>query len=85
MIIPLHDRVLILPIKNEKTKIIDFTKEKTFKGKIIAVGQGKHNHKMIVKINDIVIFNKYSINKIRINKKKYFILHESDILAIINE
>ncbi|XCC45326.1 MAG: co-chaperone GroES [Candidatus Shikimatogenerans sp. Ttur] len=82
---PLHDRVLIKPIekKNKRKIILNNIKQKLFRGKIIAIGSGKYNFKMTVKIGDIVLYNKYSGVKIKFNNNKYLIMHESDILAII--
>ncbi|WXB47282.1 MAG: co-chaperone GroES [Candidatus Shikimatogenerans sp. Tmey] len=83
-ILPLYDRVVIQPILKKKSLIINSNiKNKSFKGKVIAVGQGKNNYKMIIKINDIVLYGKYSGTKIKINNNKYLIMSESDILAIL--
>ncbi|XBT18213.1 MAG: co-chaperone GroES [Candidatus Shikimatogenerans sp. Tser] len=85
-IIPLYDRVIIKPIiKKKKSLIITNTNKKSFKGKIIAIGKGKNNYKMNVKINDIVLYGKYSGTKIKINNTKYLIMHESDIYAILKK
>ncbi|XBT18490.1 MAG: GroES family chaperonin [Candidatus Shikimatogenerans sp. Tder] len=81
-ILPLFNRVVIKPIlkKNKKHLIINNIKKKSFKGKIIAIG---NNNKITVKINDIVLYNKYSGTKIKINNNKYLIMYETDILAIL--
>ncbi|MDH3003789.1 MAG: co-chaperone GroES [Candidatus Shikimatogenerans sp. JK-2022] len=85
---PLNDRVIIepLPINNKTSKgifIPDTIKEKPKKGIVIAVGPGKKNYVMTVKIGNKVIYNQYSGTKITINNKKYLIMYENDILAII--
>ncbi|XBT18717.1 MAG: co-chaperone GroES [Candidatus Shikimatogenerans sp. Tcar] len=83
-ILPLYDRVIIKPILiKKKSLIINNIKNKSFKGKVIAIGTGKNNYKMIVKVNDIVLYGKYSGTKIKINNNKYLIMHESDIYAIL--
>ncbi|BDT61586.1 MAG: 10 kDa chaperonin [Flavobacteriales endosymbiont of Rhyzopertha dominica] len=86
---PLYDRVIIEPLQIEnKTKsgiiIPDTVKEKSQKGKVIEVGTGKKNYNMIVKKGDIVLYSKYSGTELNINNKKYLIMYENDILAIIN-
>jgi chaperonin GroES len=85
---PLHDRVVIKPHEQETiTKsglfIPDTAKEKPLKGKIIAVGSGKKDEPMTVKIGDNVLYGKYSGSEINIEGEDLLILKESDIFAII--
>ncbi|MDH3004464.1 MAG: co-chaperone GroES [Candidatus Shikimatogenerans sp. JK-2022] len=85
---PLNDRVIIEPIPvKDKTKsgiiIPDSALEKSQNGIVIAVGPGKNNNKMTVKIGDKILYGKYSGTDLNINNKKYLIMHESDIFAII--
>ena len=94
---PLGDRVLVLPLdKNEamsKSGIIipeTVDKERPDKGKVVAVGPGKRNDdgKLIpvsVKIGQTVIFSKYGPDEIKIADKEYYVISESNILAIIEE
>ena len=91
------DRVLVLPLngdeKNGKTKsgiIIPDTvsKEKSEQGTVVAVGAGKLNEagKLIplrVKKGQTVIFSKYGPDEIKVDGVEYFIISESNILAII--
>ncbi|WGH25568.1 MAG: co-chaperone GroES [Candidatus Shikimatogenerans bostrichidophilus] len=86
---PLNDRVIIKPLPVEdktSTGIIipETAKKKSEKGIVFAVGPGKKNYKMTVKKGDKVLYGKYSGTDLKINKKKYIIMHESDIYAIIN-
>lgn len=86
---PLHDRVIIepLPVENKtKTGIIipETAKEKSQRGIVIAVGPGNKKYNITVKKGDKVLYGKYSGTKIKINDKKYLIMHENDIYAIIN-
>ena len=58
-------------------------------GKIVAVGPGKLNDKgervpMSVKIGDRVLFKKYGPDEIEVEKKKYLVGDEDDILAILD-
>jgi len=86
---PLFDRVLIKPeMVEEKTKggiiIPDTAKEKPQRGLVCAVGFGKKNEKLTVKINDCVLYGKYSGTEISLNGKDYLIMKESDIYAIVS-
>lgn len=85
---PLEDRVLIEPQEAEvKTAsgiyIPDTAKEKPLKGKIVAVGAGKKDVEMEVKVGDTVLYGKYSGTEIQVDGKDYLIMRQSDILAII--
>ena len=93
MIKPLNDRVVILPAEADtKTKsgivIPDTSKEKPQKGKVIAVGSGKlldngSRAAMEVKVDDNVIFNKYSGTEVKVDDVEYLVIRESDILAVL--
>jgi chaperonin GroES len=63
--------------------IPDTAKEKPLRGKVIAVGQGKKDEPMTVRIGDNVIFSKYGGTEVQIDGNEYMILKESEILAII--
>jgi len=85
---PLSDRVLVAPQEAEtKTAsglyIPDSAKEKPQQGKIVAVGKGKKDHDMTVKVGDIVLYGKYSGSELKYEGKDYLIMREEDILAII--
>ena len=85
---PLADRVLVEPLEAEtKTasgiNIPDSAKEKPQQGVVRAVGAGKKDEPMTVKVGDKVLYGKYSGNEISVDGKKYLIMHESDIFAII--
>ena len=92
---PLDDRVVIKQSEAEdKTAggiiLPDAAKEKPQIGKIISVGPGKvlengKRGKMSVKKNDEVIYSKYIGNEIEIDREKYVVLRESDILGIIEK
>ena len=88
MIKPLADRVLIEP-KEAETKtasgifIPDTAKEKPQQGKVIAAGPGKKDEPMEVKVGDEVLYGKYSGTEVTVDDKKYLIVKQSDILAIL--
>ncbi|MDR1055556.1 MAG: co-chaperone GroES [Prevotellaceae bacterium] len=85
---PLADRVLVEPKEaEEKTAsglyIPDTAKEKPQRGKIVAVGSGKKDEPMEVKVSDEVLYGKYSGTEITIDGKDYLIMRQSDILAVV--
>ncbi|MCD6111774.1 MAG: co-chaperone GroES [Bacteroidales bacterium] len=85
---PLADRVLIKPAPaEEKTAggiiIPDTAKEKPQKGIVVAVGNGKKDEPMTVKVDDTVLYGKYSGTELAFEGVNYLIMRESDILAII--
>ena len=88
MIKPLADRVLIQP-KEAETKtasglyIPDTAKEKPSEGKVLAVGPGKKDEPMEVKVGDEVIYGKYSGTEVTVDDVKYLIVKQSVILAIL--
>ena len=87
-ITPLHDRVIVKPAPaEEKTAggiiIPDTAKEKPQKGTVVAVGNGKKDEPMTVKIGDTVLYGKYAGTDLKFNGKDYLIMREDDILAII--
>jgi chaperonin GroES len=85
---PLADRVLIEPAAAElKTAggiiIPDTAKEKPQRGTVVAVGPGKKDEPVTVKIGDLVLYGKYAGTEITIEGKDYLIMRESDIVAVI--
>ena len=88
MLKPLADRVLIEP-KEAETKtaaglyIPDTAKEKPLQGTVVAAGPGKKDEPMEVKVGDQVIYGKYAGTEVTFEDKKYLIVKQSDILAIV--
>ena len=88
MIRPLGDRVLIEP-KEAETKtagglyIPDTAKEKPQQGEVVAVGPGKKDEPMEVKPGETVLYGKYAGTEVTVDDKKYLIVKQSDILAIL--
>ena len=90
---PLHDRVLVRRIDApEKTAggiiIPDNAKEKPQEGEIIAAGKGKvgDDGKLIpmdVKAGDKILYGKYSGTEVKIEGQEYLIMHQEDILGIV--
>lgn len=85
---PLADRVVVeVAPAEEKTAsgliIPDTAKEKPQKGKVVAVGTGKKDEPITVKVGDNVLYGKYSGTEVTIEGKEYLIMRESDIYAIV--
>ena len=90
---PLGNRVVVEPIEQEEVTVggiglPDTAKEKPQKGKVLSIGPGDRDEDgkripLDVKVNDVVLFAKYSGTEIKINGKKILILRESDLLAIV--
>ena len=85
---PLSDRVLVAPAAAEQKTaggiiIPDTAKEKPQKGQVIAVGNGKPDEPMTVKVGDTVLYGKYSGTELSVDGNDYLIMKESDIFAIV--
>lgn len=85
---PLADRVIVEAAPaEEKTAggiiIPDTAKEKPQRGKVVAVGSGKKDEPVTVKVGDTVLYGKYAGTEIQIDGKDYLIMRESDIFAVI--
>jgi chaperonin GroES len=63
--------------------IPDTAKEKPQKGTVVAIGTGKKDETLTVKVGDQVLYGKYSGTEINVEGKDYLIMRESDILAVI--
>lgn len=90
---PLADRVVIEPSEGEDVTtggilLPETAKEKPQQGTVVAIGAGRRdeNGKLIsmdVKLDDKVLYAKYSGTEIKVNNKKVLILKETDILAVV--
>ena len=88
MIRPLADRVLVEPQEAQTRTaaglyIPDSAKEKPQQGIVVAVGPGKADEPMEVKVGDTVLYGKYAGVELTVEDKKYLVVKQSDILAII--
>lgn len=85
---PLADRVLVEAAAAEtKTAggiiIPDSAKEKPQKGTVVAVGNGKKDEPLTVKVGDTVLYGKYAGTELHVDGKEFLIMKESDIYAIV--
>jgi chaperonin GroES len=97
---PLGDRVVVRPLTDEERGsasasgiIIPDTaaKEKPEQGIVLAVGPGKWDEAgekrlpVEVKVGDRIVFSKYSHDEIKVDSKEYFIVAESNVLAVFTK
>ena len=90
---PLHDRVVIKRMEEEKASpggiiIPDSATEKPVKGEVVAVGNGKIQENgsvqaLDVKVGDTVLFGKYSGTELNHEGTDYLMMKESDLMAIV--
>ena len=90
---PLHDRVIVKRIEEEKKSaggivIPDTAAEKPSQGEVVYAGPGKtdDNGKMVsmgVKVGDRVLFGKYAGTEIKIDDQEHVILREDEVLGIL--
>ena len=85
---PLADRVLIEPAPAE-TKTVggiiipDTAKEKPLQGTIVAVGKGTKDEEMVLKEGATVLYGKYAGTELEFEGKKYLIMRQSDVVAVL--
>ena len=90
---PLHDRVIIKRLEEEKISaggivIPDSAAEKPIRGEVIAAGTGKiledgKVRPIAVKVGDKVLFGKYSGTEIKVEGEELLVMREEDIVAVI--
>lgn len=95
---PLADRVVVRPLTDEEAGSVSVSgiiipdtakKEKSEQGVVVAVGAGKWDEDgekrlpLEVKVGDKVMFSKYGYDEIKLGDTEYYIVSESNILAII--
>ena len=91
---PLHDRVIIRRMEEEKTSpggivIPDSATEKPVKGEVVSIGNGKilesgDVRPLDVKVGDIILFGKYSGTEVSVDGEELLVMREDDITAIIS-
>ncbi len=90
---PLHDRVIVKRVEEERTSpggivIPDAAAEKPIKGEVIAAGNGKilengDVRPLDVKVGDTVLFGKYSGTEVKVDGDELLVMKEDDIMAVI--
>jgi chaperonin GroES len=90
---PLHDRVVVRRMEEERTSaggivIPDSATEKPIQGEIVAVGNGKimdnGDHRSLdVKVGDRVLFGKYSGTEVKLDGEEFLVMREDDIMGVV--
>lgn len=90
---PLGDRLIVEPIEQEDLTasgivLPETAKEKPIRGKVLAIGPGGRKEdgtRMAMDVNtgDTVLYARYGGTEVKIESKKYLILRETDVLAIV--
>jgi chaperonin GroES len=90
---PLHDRVIVKRIEEERKSaggivIPDTAAEKPDQGEVVAVGKGKKDEqgKLIaldVKVGDKILFGKYSGQTVKVKGEELLVMREEDIMGVI--
>ena len=92
---PLGDRIVVKAAPHEeKTKgglvLPETVKEKPVEGIVVAVGEGKvlengSRQAMDVKVDDRIIYSKYSGTEVKLDGDDFLILSERDVLAVVTK
>lgn len=90
---PLHDRVVIRRMEEERTSaggivIPDSAAEKPIRGEVLAVGRGKlldngDVRPLDVKVGDRVLFGKYAGTEVKVSGEDVVVMREDDIMGVI--
>ena len=90
---PLHDRVIVKRMEEERTSpggivIPDAATEKPIKGEVMAVGKGKilengDVRPLDLKAGDKVLFGKYSGTEVKVEGEDLLVMREDDVMAVI--
>jgi chaperonin GroES len=90
---PLGDRLIVEPIEQKEMTasgivLPETAKEKPMEGKVLAIGPGARKEDgsriaMDVSTGDTVLYAKYTGTEVKLESKKYLILKEADVLAIV--
>ena len=90
---PLHDRVVIRRMEEERTSaggivIPDSATEKPAQGEVVAVGKGKilengDVRPLDVAVGDKVLFGKYGGTEVKVEGEDLLVMREDDITAVV--
>ncbi len=90
---PLHDRVIVKRLDNERKTasgivIPDNAAEKPDQGEVLAVGPGKLDDTgkrvpVDVKVGDRVLFGKYAGQTVKVEGDELLVMREEDIMGVI--
>lgn len=86
---PIGNKILVEPMQvQQKTKgglVIPGEDKKMTIGKVVAVGDGKADEPMTLKVGDVILHNEFSPVKISFDGQEYLLMQQSDAYLIIND
>ncbi len=92
---PLHDRVVVRRLEEERTSaggivIPDSATEKPVQGEVLAVGPGKtldngDKRALDVKVGDTVLFGKYSGTEVKLHGEELVVMREDDLMGVVEK
>ena len=53
------------------------------KGEVVATGNGTKDEEMILKVGNTVLYGKYAGTELEFEGKKYLMMRQSDVLAVV--
>jgi chaperonin GroES len=90
---PLHDRVIVRRMEEERTSaggivIPDSATEKPIQGEVLAAGNGKISESgdvrpLDVKVGDKVLFGKYAGTEVKVEGEELLVMREEDIMGVL--
>ena len=90
---PLHDRVIVRRVEEEKTSpggivLPGSASEKPDRGEVIAAGKGRITDSgevraMDVAVGDKILFGKYAGTEVKVDGEELLVMREDDIVAVI--
>jgi len=90
---PLHDRVIVKRLEEDRTSpggivIPDTAAEKPIRGRIVAVGKGKilengQVRRCGVRVGDKILFGKCSGTEVKVDGEELVVMREEDVMAVI--
>ena len=90
---PLHDRIVVRRMEEERTSaggivIPDSATEKPIQGEVLAIGHGKimdngDTRALDVKVGDKVLFGKYSGTEVKIDGEELLVMREEDVMGVV--
>jgi chaperonin GroES len=96
-IIPIDERVLIKPLKEEERKvggiiIPDTAKERPQMGEVVAVGDDvevkdrtQKKLSQLVKVGDHIVYARYGGTEFKMDNEEYLLVGRNDILAVVQK
>lgn len=90
---PLHDRVIVKRLEEERTSaggivLPDSATEKPQRGEVVAIGNGKilengETRALDLKVGDTVLFGKYSGTEVKVDGDDVLVMREEDVMAVL--